>query len=110
MQIATRSPSDLQQLAIEIHQGRVFAIWPSEADHSLYMLVFASLAFLSAKELRQLIQHAGLFYEYLNRAVPGASIHGHPIFFSVQALTHVDTLIVRQHLKELGHVTSVAHP
>lgn len=83
---ACRPDSELKQLAIDIHAGRVFGSWniPYADTVSLHFIPLAMLdpAMIDVLQVEGAVQ----FYEYMDKAAP-RSINGAPCFFSFHTLT-----------------------
>jgi hypothetical protein len=100
MKLATRTDPELHTLARDICAGKVFTTWELPPhDWWSYQESFLPIHFMKRRDAKQLVDRAGLIYEYRDLAV--STTDGRPLFLSYQALTHADTDRVIAMLNEL---------
>lgn len=84
--IERKTEQELRQLAIDIHEGKVFGSWNvHQHDNNLLPNIFMVLIFLESEPPA----NAGHVYEYLAKANQ-MGINGYPTFFSLNWLAKED--------------------
>lgn len=91
--IVDMAENKLRQLAIDIHEGRVFGSWNLH-DNSLIPMIFMPLSFASPPS------NAAIVYEYMSEAGT-MGINGYPSFFSCKFATASDAEKLMQLLRQL---------
>jgi hypothetical protein len=88
--IPPRTDDELKQIALDLHQGRIFTDRHCP-DPETFRMVFMLFVFMTEEHLDQLkADPPGLIFEYLDQAGP-RSVNGMPSFFSCQMLNKADT-------------------
>lgn len=95
-----KTDSELRQLALDIVEGRVFTSWDLPTEGTMYAAIFVALDMLTRRQMLHLETHAGLIYEYRNKAA-SKGINGYPMFFSFQWLRKAETALVADYIREL---------
>lgn len=91
--------TDLQQLAIDISNEKVFGSWMIPKEHlSSIATVFMPLAF---KGHQKLPENVWALYEYYNKAGKLRTISNLPVFLSMKYLTEKDCNLLQILLKEI---------
>ena len=85
---------ELKVLAIDVYEGRVFTDRhcnsPQEIRSSFMILALYGLDFLKEPIREEIETGGGLFYEYIDKALP-MGVNGRPMFSSVMTLGTDDT-------------------